>query len=67
MNNPWKLATLALALVGVTSLSTGVTTAYLLRPNTTTTTDMATAAPAYAAPVTRARRWRHGRPCSPPS
>jgi hypothetical protein len=54
MNNPWKLATLGLALVGVTSVSTGVTTAYLLRPNTT---DMTAAAPAYAAPapaVTRA-------------
>jgi hypothetical protein len=32
MNNPWKLATLALAAIGVTALSTGVTTAYLLRP-----------------------------------
>ena len=32
MNNPWKLATLGLVLVGFTALSTGVTTAYLLRP-----------------------------------
>ena len=31
MNNPWKLATLALALIGVTALSTGVTTAYVMR------------------------------------
>jgi hypothetical protein len=33
MNNPWKLATIGLALVGVTALSTGVTAAYLLRPS----------------------------------
>jgi hypothetical protein len=32
MNNPWKLATLGLALVSVTALSTGLTTAYMLRP-----------------------------------
>jgi hypothetical protein len=32
MNNPWKLATLGLALTGVTAVSTGVTTAYLMRP-----------------------------------
>lgn len=32
--NPWKLATIGLALAGVTSLSTGVTTAYLMRPRT---------------------------------
>ena len=31
MNNPWKLATLALALTGVTAVSTGVTTAYMMR------------------------------------
>ena len=32
MNNPWKIATLGLVAVAVTALSTGVTTAYLLRP-----------------------------------
>src|SRR5688572_25986557 len=31
MNNPWKLATLALVLTGVTAVSTGVTTAYVMR------------------------------------
>jgi hypothetical protein len=34
MNNPWKLATLGLVVAGVTALSTGVTTAYLMRPAT---------------------------------
>jgi hypothetical protein len=33
MNNPWKLATLALVLTGVTAVSTGVTTAYMMRPS----------------------------------
>ena len=31
MDNPWKLATLGLALTGVTALSTGLTTAYVMR------------------------------------
>jgi hypothetical protein len=31
MNNPWKLATLGLVLTLVTALSTGVTTAYMMR------------------------------------
>ena len=34
MSNPWKLATIGIALTGVTALSTGVTTAYLMRPAT---------------------------------
>ncbi len=29
--NPWKLATIGLALVGTTALGTGLTTAYVLR------------------------------------
>src|SRR4029450_4843510 len=29
--NPWKLATIGLALVGTTALGTGLTTAYMLR------------------------------------
>jgi hypothetical protein len=32
MTNPWKLATIGLALAGVTALSTGLTTAWMLRP-----------------------------------
>jgi hypothetical protein len=31
--NPWKLATVGLSLIGVTALSTGVTTAYFMRPS----------------------------------
>ena len=31
--NPWKLATIGISLVAVTALSTGVTTAYLMRPS----------------------------------
>jgi hypothetical protein len=31
MNNPWKLATIGLALTGVTALSTGLTTIYVMR------------------------------------
>jgi hypothetical protein len=30
--NPWKIATIGLALVGVTALGTGVTTAWMMRP-----------------------------------
>jgi hypothetical protein len=30
--NPWKLATIGMALVGTTALGTGVTTAWMLRP-----------------------------------
>lgn len=46
MSNPWKLATVGIALIGVTALATGVTTAWVMRP----------AAPAQAeayAPATR--------------
>ena len=32
MTNPWKVATIGLGLVGVTVLSTGLTTAWMLRP-----------------------------------
>lgn len=46
MNNPWKLATLGLALTGVTALSTGLTTAYLLRPTAPAEAAVTAAAPA---------------------
>jgi hypothetical protein len=39
--NPWKIATIALALVFVTGLTTGLTTAYLMRPATPTATAFA--------------------------
>ncbi len=42
--NPWKLATVGLLLIGVTALSTGVTTAYFMRPEAATTAS-ATAMP----------------------
>ena len=55
MNNPWKLATLGLALTGVTALSTGLTTAYLVRPTTGVegagSQAFATPAPVAAQPV----------------
>ena len=35
--NPWKVATVGLLLIGVTALSTGVTTAYFMRPSATAT------------------------------
>ena len=60
MHNPWKLATIGLALVGTTALGTGLTTAWMLRPATDATAQetvlttpapaarMAPAAPAYS-------------------
>jgi hypothetical protein len=45
MNNPWKIATLGLVAVSVTALSTGVTTAYLLRPSTQSSTESVEGAP----------------------
>ena len=32
MTSPWKLATIGLAIIGVTAFSTGLTTAWMLRP-----------------------------------
>jgi hypothetical protein len=60
--NPWKLATLGMALVGTTALGTGLTTAWMLRPTAeaqaevapaTTTRPAVTyaARPAYSAPA----------------
>src|SRR5437868_13131668 len=56
MNNPWKLATLALALTGVTALSTGLTTAYWLRPATPAEATVAAPAPLAYAPAPTAPR-----------
>ena len=42
MNNPWKVATIGLALVGTTALGTGLTTAWMLRPLATATAEPAT-------------------------
>jgi hypothetical protein len=44
MTNPWKVATIGLAIAGVTALSTGLTTAWILRPT----------APAQSEPVAAA-------------
>ncbi|MBM4443293.1 MAG: hypothetical protein FJ027_23015, partial [Candidatus Rokubacteria bacterium] len=49
MNNPWKIATLGLALTGVTALSTGVTTAYLMRPAAAPVEPILSASPMTAA------------------
>src|SRR5256886_3597958 len=58
--NPWKLATIGLALVGTTALGTGLTTAWMLRPTAAATAQetaptpppamarMAPSAPAYS-------------------
>jgi hypothetical protein len=52
MTNPWKVATIGLALAGVTALSTGLTTAWMLRP-----TQPATAEPVAAVPARPAVRY----------
>jgi hypothetical protein len=58
MINPWKLATIVLLLIGVTALSTGLTTAYFMRPAPAAATvgDQPLPAPVTVspAPVTRA-------------
>ena len=45
-HNPWKLATIGLALVGTTALGTGLTTAWMMRPSDTATAQETTPAPA---------------------
>jgi len=59
-HNPWKLATIGLALMGTTALGTGLTTAWMMQPPATATAQetavtppatvarMAPAAPAYS-------------------
>ena len=70
MNNPWKLATIGLALTGVTALSTGLTTAYVLRPISegAGSQAFATPAPVVSQPDAlaqwRPQRWRR-RPVAP--
>jgi hypothetical protein len=65
-HNPWKLTTIALALVGTTALGTGLTTAWMLRPSTASSAQdaaspsapiarMAPGAPAYPASAVAAR------------
>jgi len=65
--NPWKLATIGLALVGTTALGTGLTTAYVLRqsdeapavatttPRTIVTPRAVAATPAVARPAAAPR------------
>ena len=49
--NPWKLATIGMALVGMTALGTGITTAYVMRtPASGDVTDRAAAPLATTAP-----------------
>jgi hypothetical protein len=51
--NPWKIATIGIALVGATALGTGLTTAWMMRPTAPAVaqeTPAATVRPAVAAP-----------------
>jgi hypothetical protein len=49
--NPWKLATIGMALVGTTALGTGLTTSYLMRtPGTADAQEIATTPRTHAAP-----------------
>jgi hypothetical protein len=63
MNNPWKLATIGLALTGVTAIATGLTTAYMVRSPSPSQAEMppspptlARYAPAPAVPAPRVTR-----------
>ena len=44
--NPWKLATIGMALVGTTALGTGLTTSYMMRPPAPADAQAATVEPA---------------------
>jgi hypothetical protein len=46
MTNPWKVATIGIAIAGVTAVSTGLTTAWMLRPPAKAEAETATVAPA---------------------
>ena len=48
-HNPWKLATIGLALAGTTALGTGLTTAWMLRPTAAATAQETAPAPATVA------------------
>jgi hypothetical protein len=50
-HNPWKLATIGLALMGTTALGTGLTTAWMMRPTATATAQETAVTP--PAPVAR--------------
>ena len=45
-HNPWKLATIGLALMGTTALGAGLTTAWMLRPAASATAEETTTPPA---------------------
>src|SRR5204862_4214025 len=45
-HNPWKLATIGLALLGTTALGAGLTTAWMLRPAASATAEETTTPPA---------------------
>ena len=44
-HNPWKLATIGLALMGTTALGTGLTTSWMMRPTATATAQETAATP----------------------
>ncbi len=66
--NPWKLATIGMALVGTTALGTGLTTAYMLRqpadapevaaPTRAIVAPRAVGAPARGRAARRGCRWQ---------
>jgi hypothetical protein len=46
MTTPWKVATIGIAIAGVTAVSTGLTTAWMLRPTAPAEAETAAVAPA---------------------
>jgi hypothetical protein len=53
MNNPWKLATIGIALTGVIGISSGLTTAWMLRPTATAQADEQSVATMTPRPLVR--------------
>jgi hypothetical protein len=53
MTTPWKAATIGIAIAGVTAVSTGLTTAWMLRPTAPAQAEPAATVPAPARPVVR--------------
>jgi hypothetical protein len=64
-HNPWKLATIGLALVGTTALGTGLTTAWMLRPTASASTEEIAPASTPTARVASATAPAVARPAPP--
>ena len=65
MQNPWKLATIGLALMGTTALGTGLTTAWMMRTPATATAQETAGTP--PAPAVRPAVVHTTRPVTPAS